>query len=322
MVKYPHINITIKIIGKICQKGKEIMSINDVALHLHSTYSDGGHTVNELVEELTGNSVKIAALCDHDEIGGVKYFKDATEKVGIKSIPCFELSTCYAKRFYVHILAYGFDIRKRAFIETALRKNWQAHDDCFDETLEMINKKLRLHLTKEEIRQITNRMGNANFTFPVFHHLNNNLGFDSAKLWELIYRDEKSPMNQLLLKGKLMTTEEGMEFITSIGATPVFAHPGFFAKYSLSGEGTTKQLERLFEIMVELGLKGAEYFYPYPEEQKIMPFIEASRHLTKKHGLWELSGSDYHGSYKTNNCGIAMPGLSLAKALEFKSFCE
>jgi hypothetical protein len=297
------------------------MSPNDVALHLHSNHSDGGSTINEVVKKLSEEDIEIAALCDHDGISGVVHFQAATEKVGIKSITGFELSTCYLKRFYVHILAYGFDIRKRAPIEAALRKNWQAHDDCFDETLEMINKKLKLHLTKEEIRQVTNRTGNTNFTFPIFQHLKN-LGFDSAKLWQLIYREEKSPMNQLLLKGKLMTTEEGMEFITSIGATPVFAHPGFFAKYSLSGEGTTKQLERLFEIMAELGLKGAEYFYPYPEEPKIMPFIEASRRLTKKHGLWELSGSDYHGSYKTNDCGIAMPGLPLAEALEFKSFCE
>jgi hypothetical protein len=297
------------------------MPKNDVAFHLHSNYSDGGSTIPEIVKELVKNDIKIVALCDHDEIGGVKYFQDATEKVGIKSIPCFELSTCYLKRFYVHILAYGFDLRKRAPIEAALQKNWQAHDDCFDETLEMINKKLRLYLTKEEIRQIANRMGNANFTFPIFQHLKN-IGFDTAKLWQLIYRDEKSPMNQLLLKGKLMTPEEGMEFITSIGANPVFAHPGFFAKYSISGEGTTKQLERLFEIMVELGLQGAECFYPYPEEQKIMPFIEASRHLTKKHGLWELSGSDYHKPYETNTCGIAMPGMPLTKALEFKSFCE
>jgi hypothetical protein len=319
MVKYLHINITI--IGNLPERGGNMFE-NNVAFHLHSNYSDGGSTVPEIVGELIRNNVKIAVLCDHDEIGGVKYFKDATKKAGIKSIPCFELSTCYAKRFYVHILAYGFDIKKRASIETALQRNWQAHDDCFDETLEMVNRKLGLRLTREEIRQITNRTGNANFTFPLFYHLNKNLGFDSAKLWELIYRDEKSPMNQLLLRGKLLTLEEGMEFITSIGATPVFAHPGFFAKYSLSGEGTIRQLERLFEIMADLGLQGAEYFYPYPQEQKIMPFIEASRHLTKKHGLWELSGSDYHGSYKTNDCGIAMPGLSLAEALEFKSFCE
>jgi hypothetical protein len=120
-----------------------------------------------------------------------------------------------------------------------------------------------------------------------------------------------------------MTVEEGMAFIKEIGATPVLAHPGFFAEYSISQKGTEKQLEKLFETLMDLGLKGAEYYYPYPEKPEIQFFAEVSNRFIKKHReLWRLSGSDYHGSYKTNPCGIAMPGMSLEEFQRFKSFCE
>ncbi|MFA5962363.1 MAG: PHP domain-containing protein [Parcubacteria group bacterium] len=293
-----------------------------IAMHLHSHHSDGKDSVKELVKVLNIAKVKGAILSDHDNVGGVEEFRTRTKKAGIESIPGFELSTCYEENYYIHILAYGFDLEKMDLVKKGLERNCQAHNECFEEAISDANKHFELNLTTKLIRQATNRAGHTNFTFPLFRYLIERIGLPPEIVGRTIF-GQNSPMRKLLSSGKLMTVEEGMTFIKEIGATPVLAHPGFFAEYSISQKGTEKQLEELFETLIDLGLKGAEYYYPYPDKPEIQFFASvAKRLIDKNNNLWRLSGSDYHGAYKTNSCGIAMPGVSLEKFRGFKKFCE
>jgi hypothetical protein len=296
--------------------------IDRIALHTHSHHSDGKDTVEELVYAMDAARVKAAVLSDHDNVGGVEEFQTRTIAIGIESMTCFELSTCYEKNHYIHILAYGFDLEKYELVREGLEKNCQAHNECFGETISDVNESLGLDLTTEFVREKTKRAGKTNFTFPLFKHLIENLGFPPELVAKIIF-GKSSPMRRLLSSGKLMTLEEGMVFIKKIGATPVLAHPGFFTEYSVNQKGAEKQLEKLFETLIDLGLKGAEYYYPYPDKPEIQFFADISKRIIEKHReLWKLSGSDYHGGYKTNACGIAMPGMSLEEFRKFKNFCE
>ena len=41
-------------------------------LHIHSNYSDGSDSIEELLKHITQNEIKIFALTDHDTINGCK----------------------------------------------------------------------------------------------------------------------------------------------------------------------------------------------------------------------------------------------------------
>ena len=57
-----------------------------IDLQLHSTYSDGYLTPNQLADFLSVNNIKVAALTDHNTIGGLDEFKSAFEKKKNKTI--------------------------------------------------------------------------------------------------------------------------------------------------------------------------------------------------------------------------------------------
>jgi len=62
-----------------------------IDLQLHSTYSDGYLTPTELAQFIAKQGVKIAALTDHNTVGGLDEFRQACKQYKIKPITGLEL---------------------------------------------------------------------------------------------------------------------------------------------------------------------------------------------------------------------------------------
>src|SRR3989339_816025 len=69
-----------------------------IDLQLHSTYSDGYLTPTELVQFMNKKGVRVAAITDHNTVGGVNEFKIACKKYGIKPIVGVELYAKFGNR--------------------------------------------------------------------------------------------------------------------------------------------------------------------------------------------------------------------------------
>jgi predicted metal-dependent phosphoesterase TrpH len=77
-----------------------------------------------------------------------------------------------------------------------------------------------------------------------------------------------------------------IEFIRSIGATPVLAHPFL--------DLTENELREFLPIAISHGLKGIETVYStYSEEETLL-----AKQIAKEFNLKESGGSDFHGSRK------------------------
>jgi predicted metal-dependent phosphoesterase TrpH len=60
-------------------------------LHMHSNISnDGEFSPQKLMELCSENSIKVAALADHNSVRGIKDAKIHADKLGIKLIPAIE----------------------------------------------------------------------------------------------------------------------------------------------------------------------------------------------------------------------------------------
>lgn len=92
-----------------------------IDLHTHSTISDGTLTPIELVRRAHQNGVKVMALTDHDEVGGISAAKAEASRLGIQIISGVEISITWANT-PIHIVGLYIDENSTQFIER-LRHN-------------------------------------------------------------------------------------------------------------------------------------------------------------------------------------------------------
>ena len=72
-------------------------------IHMHSTYSDGEFSPQELVDIASKNGVSIISLTDHDTFEGIEEFVAAGQAAGIDAFPGIEMTTRF-RDFNVHLL--------------------------------------------------------------------------------------------------------------------------------------------------------------------------------------------------------------------------
>lgn len=87
-----------------------------VDLHLHTTYSDGSQSPEEVVATAAKCGVTLIAITDHDEIAGIPAARSAGQARGVEVISGVEINTDVGRED-VHILGYGFPFEAPAMLE-------------------------------------------------------------------------------------------------------------------------------------------------------------------------------------------------------------
>jgi predicted metal-dependent phosphoesterase TrpH len=78
-------------------------------LHLHTTFSDGTYSPEELTAEAKRFGLVAVALTDHDTVEGCVRMRSACDASGIEFIPATEL-TCEVGHVELHMLGYYLDV--------------------------------------------------------------------------------------------------------------------------------------------------------------------------------------------------------------------
>ncbi|MDI6606406.1 MAG: PHP domain-containing protein, partial [Candidatus Omnitrophota bacterium] len=85
-------------------------------LHLHTVFSDGTYTPQELVAESARARLSAIAITDHDTVDGIPAAAAAAEKENIELLPGIELTVEYMG-IEIHILAYLIDYKSPCLLE-------------------------------------------------------------------------------------------------------------------------------------------------------------------------------------------------------------
>ena len=104
------------------RKGENIMA-NKIDLHMHSTFSDGTLSPDELIAQLKGQGISVFSLTDHDTMRGVSEIRKR-DLQGMIFINGIEFS-CRTEAGKCHILGYGYDPQSsamRGIVETGMAK--------------------------------------------------------------------------------------------------------------------------------------------------------------------------------------------------------
>ena len=86
-----------------------------IDMHMHTNYSDGEKSPEELIKYAIEHNIGIMAITDHDTLEGIKTVDRNSKYIiesGIKIINGIELSAKTTKG-RMHILGYGIDLNNK-----------------------------------------------------------------------------------------------------------------------------------------------------------------------------------------------------------------
>ena len=234
-----------------------------VDLHLHSNYSDGSDSTEELAEKIEEAGLEIVALTDHDTTDGIKDFEKKLNPK-IKFIKGIEL-TCLAGDIKCHILGYFINPDSEDLKELIL-KGRELRRRKLDTRVNFLKDVWGIELTKEERDWLYSRNS------VVKTHVANIL------VNRGLAEDNLSAMQKYLDNCKTGNTRfdgiEAIEVIKKSGGIPVWAHP-------LGGEGEEHISAELFrsrlEKMISFGIEGLECFYSRYSADEINILLDSAK---------------------------------------------
>ncbi len=250
-----------------------------VDLHLHSYFSDGTFSPEEIFSRAKSLGISGISITDHDRVRAAYEGEKLSSKYGIEFVPGTELTTMY-KGGEVHILGYYYDP-----YADGLRRFFAEIDRVRAVGIRsMLDKlgKLGFHLTFEDVlaQSVSDYVGRPHIAKALVAK-----GYISsvqeAFTEEYIGNEGKcySPISSL-------SPRDAIEKILEFDGIPVIAHPGSFKP----GRDITEDEIKEFK---GFGLMGVEVLQSRHTIEQTRKFIDIATRLE----LLTTGGSDCHGNY-------------------------
>lgn len=250
-----------------------------VDLHIHSYYSDGTMSPEEIVMEAKRRGLGLIAVCDHNVLEGSIRARELCEREGIGYIPAVEIDSLYNGTDY-HILGYGADLRDPGFAGF-IRHNRELLDDISIKLIEKMSARFNgISLSDYEDYSYDKRLGG----WKCLHYLKSKGLSETLKDSLKFYEQYECPFSIV----DFPSVKEAADEVRKAGGYAVLAHPGVTIPYS-DAQAFTAELGRI----LELGLDGVECYYPSHTEEVTAASLKACR----ERSLIITAGSDCHGAF-------------------------
>ena len=123
-------------------------------LHLHTIFSDGAYTPEELISASLAKGLDCIAITDHDTVSGIQPCIDASAESKIEIVPAIELSSQVEGR-QVHILGYFINYQDKDL----LKKLSHLKQIRIDRTHKMVDKLKSLGLKDINVKEVMDLAG-------------------------------------------------------------------------------------------------------------------------------------------------------------------
>ena len=261
-------------------------------LHMHTRFSDGEMTPQELIDMRVAEGYELLAITDHDGIGGSVAGAQYAESIGLQFIYGIEFDSEDVLGKDLHILGYGFDPHDEEFMETLIyvtderRNRNERFRDCLN--------KRGYGITPEEIWNVNNGRYVGKPTFATVM-VQKGIVKDVKEAFDTVFKEE----DLKAIKKVTLSTQEVIKVIQNAGGLAVMAHPMEQRRPNESFEEFKPRMYELIDKMVEYGIDGLECFHPSASPEQSELFVA----YAKEHGLMITRGSDFH-SKETRNYDI------------------
>jgi predicted metal-dependent phosphoesterase TrpH len=243
-------------------------------LHLHTFFSDGTYSPEQLAAQASRHHFACVALTDHDTVEGCPATARACAAAGIEFLPGTEL-TAEQDGHEIHILGYCFDIDNARLLKE-IGQFQNVRQNRIREMVSRLNE-LNVPLEAEAVFAL------ANCRAPGRPHVARALVEAGLcdNLDEAFERFLKKNRPAWVPKHK-MSAAHAIELIHHAGGAASMAHPGL------------NRTDQVIPAMVEAGLDGIECFHTKHSSSTVEHYLQ----IAARFSLLVTGGSDCHGVSK------------------------
>ncbi len=263
-----------------------------IDLHVHSNYSDGDYSPEELVKMAKKAGLSAIAICDHDGVCAIPEAMNLCKKINIELISGIEMSTHHKNQEY-HILGYFIDYHDKRLINFSN----EARKAKFDRVKKMVKKLNRLGFVvtlKDVLQEMgvgRSTMGRPHIAFAVLKNKENLKKLADNKIDPYIFMKDYylSAGKPAYVLPKAISTQKAINLIHSCGGIASLAHA--YSKDFNNKRPINYKLIKEFKVM---GLDAVEAYYSDHSKKETKFLIDSAEKLN----LLITGGTDFHGRAK------------------------
>lgn len=263
-----------------------------IDLHMHTLYSDGQHSPEELIVKVKEAGIDLISITDHDTVDGIKESTEIGKKYGVDVISGLEISSDIRDR-EVHILAYFIDPNNKE-LEEYLRFFRAERIKRAQRIAEKLNA-LGLEINLADIMEVAQNsavgrphiakaMVKKGLVSNYFEAFSKYIGNGCPAYERKVHLSPRSAF-------KIISDAGGLSFI---------AHPGNLP-------------DAIMVELIEAGLDGIEVLHPSHLPHQVKHY----RGIVNEFFLLESGGSDFHGGERNDyeNLGKFSIGMPKVEAM-------
>jgi len=249
-----------------------------IDLQMHTTYSDGKWTPEQLIDYLAGEQFALVAVTDHERVDTIASLRRLAAPKRLHVLAAAEMSTTW-NGDATDILCYGFALGENELYRLA--------QDV-------------LHQQRAITREVYAKLLQQGYTFPQKQDVLRASEGEPRNVDDLVslleqhaYATNVDGAAEIVWDAGFFYATNGIAAVVDAthrcGGVCLIAHPG------RGGEGCTRYDAALFDqLRQEVPIDGFEVYYPTHTPEQTAMYLE----YAQKHHLLTSSGSDSHGPDK------------------------
>jgi 3',5'-nucleoside bisphosphate phosphatase len=249
-----------------------------IDLQLHTTYSDGRWSAEQLFDHLAAEGFDLVAVTDHDRVDTVASVQQLGEQKGVSVLTAVEISAQWRGKM-ADVLCFGFDPEEGALRVVADHIRQRAAENA-QEVYDELERRGYRFPRRDEI--LAARQGKLRVAHDCAKLL---MEHDYVKDWPEAYKIIRDAGYREMKAG----LAETVEAVHSGGGIALIAHPGRGKLEPLMFTDYTPQW--LDELRAEIPLDGIEVYHPTHTPELIATY----QSYVEQHNLLFSAGSDSHG---------------------------
>lgn len=242
-----------------------------IDLHMHTLYSDGTSSPEELLELVRDSGIMAFSVTDHDTLEGYLAAREIVSENDPELIPGLELSVTVDGED-MHILAYLFDCENKQ-LAAALAEFQKRRAERGRTMVTKLNQ-LGIDITIDDVEK---QAGGAVIGRP--HVARAMFEKRSIDYYEEAFSKFIGSRGPAYVPKMNFTPQEALKLIHGADGLAVLAHPAIDNK------------DTYLEMLVDMGLDGIEVYHPAHS----VSHVDRYKHLADRYRLVMTGGSDFHG---------------------------
>lgn len=245
-----------------------------IDLHMHTTYSDGRWTAQQVIDYLVTEQYALVAITDHDRVDKIAEIQELAAQKQLPVLAGVEISTDWHGRLG-HMLCYGFDPANNSLgplTEKVVRQQ-------LENTYEVHEELCRQGYAFPRQEEVLAANGGA------LNRPSDNMLLLREHGYAANSRDALHMIQKAGFRSILANMAETVEQVHQSGAVCLLAHPG-----RRGGEFTFYDPALLDQLRAKIPIDGIEVYHPYHSSE----IIEAYLAYVQQHDLLLSTGSDSH----------------------------